>query len=337
MKKTLQFLLFFVLSTTLHAQTNICDELTQILKPKSVKRNMRILTTTDDLTMTADIDTVGNMAMNSKTTSFNGETTMEMITMDSKMYMKIKGMDWTERDLPSDPNRVKDMTQQNIMGNAATNCKKLDAETIDNVSYRVFSYEVDMDKVKSNNRQMTITKPIIAWIAPNDDIYKVHLTMQAKGRKEGEMRTMDMTMVYTYDIPINIQAPQVSPQNKLSTTNLDSLPQLKRHSPSTDGVYTIVEQQPEFPGGQRELFKYLQSNTKYPAEARQKGIKGTVYIGFVIDTDGSIKDIGIKRGLSKDINEEALRVIASMPKWIPGMDQGKVVKVAYTLPISFKM
>ncbi len=102
-------------------------------------------------------------------------------------------------------------------------------------------------------------------------------------------------------------------------------------------IFTIVEQNPEFPDGQAALFKWLGSNIKYPAVARENGIEGTVYVGFVVNTDGSIVDVSVKRGIGGGCNEEAVRVVQQMPRWKPGKQQGRPVRVAYTLPIKFKL
>jgi periplasmic protein TonB len=102
-------------------------------------------------------------------------------------------------------------------------------------------------------------------------------------------------------------------------------------------IFTIVEQQPEFPDGQAALFKWLGANVKYPAVARENGIEGTVYVGFVVNTDGSIVDVSVKRGIGGGCNDEATRVVSNMPRWKPGKQQGRAVRVAYTLPIKFKL
>jgi BlaR1 peptidase M56/Gram-negative bacterial TonB protein C-terminal len=148
-------------------------------------------------------------------------------------------------------------------------------------------------------------------------------------------------------------------------------------------VFTIVEQMPEFEGGQYAMFKFLSQNVKYPQEARKRGIEGSVYVGFIVETDGSISNIEIKRekaevagnktsevvvvalgekvtGYPKDslkivegngvigyklvnspaegsLGREAKRVVAAMPKWKPGKQNGKVVRTSYTIPIKFKM
>lgn len=100
-------------------------------------------------------------------------------------------------------------------------------------------------------------------------------------------------------------------------------------------VYENVEQMPEYPGGQEEMGKFIGQSLVYPHEAAKKGIKGKVFISFVIAKDGSVTDAKIARGVDPMLDSEALRVINAMPKWIPGKDKGKVVAVQLTVPISF--
>jgi len=105
-------------------------------------------------------------------------------------------------------------------------------------------------------------------------------------------------------------------------------------------IFTIVEEMPEYPGGQAALFKFLAENTKYPPMARENGIEGTVYVGFVVLEDGTINNVQVKRGLpggGAGCDEEAIRVVKTMPKWKPGKQRGKAVRVAYTLPFKFKL
>jgi len=105
-------------------------------------------------------------------------------------------------------------------------------------------------------------------------------------------------------------------------------------------IFTIVEDMPEFPGGQAELFKFIGKHVKYPPIARENGIEGTVYVGFVVMEDGSIQATQIKRGLAgggAGCDAEAMRVVKAMPKWNAGKQRGKAVRVAFTLPIRFKL
>jgi protein TonB len=94
---------------------------------------------------------------------------------------------------------------------------------------------------------------------------------------------------------------------------------------------------PEFATGQAAMFKYLSENIKYPAVARENAIEGTVYLGFIVDADGNITNVTVKRGVSGGCTEEAVRVVSGMPKWKPGKQQGRAVKVNFTLPVKFKL
>jgi Ca-activated chloride channel family protein len=100
-------------------------------------------------------------------------------------------------------------------------------------------------------------------------------------------------------------------------------------------VFVIVEDMPEFPGGNAALANYLSKNVKYPEEARKKGIQGRVFVNFVIDVDGKVVNVRIVRGVHPLLDAEAMRVVKAMPKWEPGKQRGKPVRTTYTLPVSF--
>jgi len=102
-------------------------------------------------------------------------------------------------------------------------------------------------------------------------------------------------------------------------------------------IFTIVEQMPEFPGGEEELFKYLGKNIKYPSMARENGITGTVYVTFVVEGNGEISDVKKLRGIGGGCDEEAMRVVKAMPSWKAGKQNGKSVRVQYNLPIKFTL
>ena len=103
-------------------------------------------------------------------------------------------------------------------------------------------------------------------------------------------------------------------------------------------VFVVVETMPEFPGGQQALFKYLSENVKYPVIAQENGIQGRVICQFVVNKDGSIVDVEIVRsGGDASLDKEAVRVIKSMPKWKPGKQRGKAVRVKYTVPVNFRL
>ncbi|MBC8004090.1 MAG: energy transducer TonB [Verrucomicrobia bacterium] len=99
--------------------------------------------------------------------------------------------------------------------------------------------------------------------------------------------------------------------------------------------YTIVEQMPEFPGGELALRKWIGANVKYPAIATENGVQGKVFVNFVVDKDGRISTVKVVRGVDSSLDKEAIRVIKSMPKWIPGKQNGETVRVSYTIPVNF--
>lgn len=103
-------------------------------------------------------------------------------------------------------------------------------------------------------------------------------------------------------------------------------------------VFTIVEEMPEFPGGMEKLTEYLSMNVRYPVEAREKGIQGRVFVKFVVEPDGSVSNVAVTRSAGDDsIDEEAVRVVQSMPKWKPGKQRGRPVRVSLIAPINFKL
>jgi len=102
-------------------------------------------------------------------------------------------------------------------------------------------------------------------------------------------------------------------------------------------VFQVVETMPGFPGGDQALFKYLGESVKYPVIAQENGIQGRVICQFVVNKDGSIVDVEVVRPVDPSLDKEAIRVIKSMPKWSPGKQRGKAVRVKYTLPVNFKL
>ncbi len=102
-------------------------------------------------------------------------------------------------------------------------------------------------------------------------------------------------------------------------------------------IFTVVESMPEFPGGRAALMKYLAEHIKYPPYAKEAGIQGRVFINFVVEKDGSITNVKVLRGIGGGCDEEAVRVVKNMPKWKPGMQRGKPVRVSFNLPVKFTL
>jgi len=107
--------------------------------------------------------------------------------------------------------------------------------------------------------------------------------------------------------------------------------------PVEEEVFLIVEQMPEFPGGETALRTYIAKHIKYPPTAQEMGIQGKVYVTFIVDSSGNVTKATIARGIDSALDKEALRVINSLPKWTPGKQRGKPVSVSYTVPINFTL
>lgn len=104
---------------------------------------------------------------------------------------------------------------------------------------------------------------------------------------------------------------------------------------STKEVFNVIDEFPEFPGGQEALMNYLATNINYPREAMETGIQGIVYVTFIVEADGSITNIEVPKRIGGGCDEEAIRVVQSMPKWKPGKQDGEPVRVSFSLPIRF--
>ena len=102
-------------------------------------------------------------------------------------------------------------------------------------------------------------------------------------------------------------------------------------------VFDVVEENPSFPGGDAALMTWLQKNLKYPAAAQENGIQGRVLVSFIVNKDGSIVEPKIIRSVDPSLDKEAARVVSSMPRWKPGKQRGKAVRVKYTLPVTFRL
>ncbi|MBR5061115.1 MAG: energy transducer TonB [Prevotella sp.] len=102
-------------------------------------------------------------------------------------------------------------------------------------------------------------------------------------------------------------------------------------------VFDVVEQMPSFPGGNDALMKFLQENVKYPVVAQENGVQGRVVVSFVVEKDGSITDVKVVRSVDPSLDKEAARVVKSMPRWIPGKQNGAAVRVKYNVPVSFRL
>lgn len=130
----------------------------------------------------------------------------------------------------------------------------------------------------------------------------------------------------TEDAKEEVVAP-VSPETKEAPAD----------STAKEEVFMVAEQMPEFPGGMKEMLKFLQENVKYPENAMKNNVQGRVIVQFVVEKDGTPTEFKVLRSVDSDLDAEALRVMKAMPKWKPGMQKGQVVRVKFTVPVSFKL
>ena len=112
---------------------------------------------------------------------------------------------------------------------------------------------------------------------------------------------------------------------------------VEEEEPEEQTIFEVVENMPDFPGGQAALMQYLAKNIKYPTIAQENGTQGRVIVQFVVNKDGSIVDAKVVRSVDPYLDKEALRVINTMPKWKPGMQRGKPVRVKFTVPVMFRL
>ena len=123
-------------------------------------------------------------------------------------------------------------------------------------------------------------------------------------------------------------------------TAIDSLPQNSKQvieKSDNDRIYTVVEKMPQFPGGEKELMNFIGTNLRYPVVAQQNGIQGKIIVRFIVTISGKVENAEVVRGIDPTIDKEGLRVVNSLPDWIPGEQNEKKVAVYYTLPINFKL
>ena len=113
--------------------------------------------------------------------------------------------------------------------------------------------------------------------------------------------------------------------------------QVKNETTTSENVFDVVEDMPQYPDGMQGMMKFLIENISYPKDAQEKKISGRVLVTFVVEKDGSISNVETVKSVFPSLDDEAVRVVKSMPNWKPGKQNGKVVRVKYTLPISFSL
>lgn len=153
-------------------------------------------------------------------------------------------------------------------------------------------------------------------------------------------KVVDMLVIVddNTDIKDELEIEDSEVDDKTAITAVMQVTSTKAEEKEEDApVFFIVEEMPEFPGGEAALRAFIAQSVKYPVIAQENGIQGKVYVNFVVGKDGSISQAKIARGVDPSLDKEALRVVNSLPKWKPGKQGGKPVKVSYTVPINFQL
>lgn len=150
-------------------------------------------------------------------------------------------------------------------------------------------------------------------------------------------KTIEVLNIVNDDVQIDDEL-EIDDSEADDQTIIDVAPviqQAKEEEKVEEEVFYIVEEMPEFPGGDVALRKYIAANLKYPVIAQENGVQGKVYVSFVVDADGGISNAKVARSVDPSLDKEALRVVNSLPKWKPGKQRGKPVRVSFTVPINF--
>ncbi len=134
---------------------------------------------------------------------------------------------------------------------------------------------------------------------------------------------------------LQIEESEATAETRIDVHAVSQIAQKEEEEKEEQQIFVVVEDMPEFPGGELGLRTYIASALRYPSVAQENGIQGTVFVGFVVDRDGSISNAKVIRGVDPYLDKEALRVINSLPKWKPGKQRGKAVRVSYSVPIHF--
>ena len=190
--------------------------------------------------------------------------------------------------------------------------KSYDKQTVDTFARQVEVIEEEMVEITKQEQpkpQVQTPKPQVTQIQVVEDDVEVE------------------------DIDINAEVDQ----NEILEEYVYEAPEIEDEDLQEEEVFLSVEENPEFPGGPAKLLEYVQKNLKYPMMARESDIQGKVFVGFVVEKDGSVSNVKVLRGIGGGCDEEAVRVVQSLPKFKPGKQRGNPVRVAYTLPIVFKL
>lgn len=256
-----------------------------------------------------------------------------------------------------------DETERTKLYDLANKCREIATlRTQANNAYKAKNYKTAMatyakilklnpkDKLAKNRKtecfDIINSVNVIVTADPQCDIY-IDGEYKAKGSWEGrlfvktyrfearmeacEPSVKDVTLEKGSDVTITLDMP------KRETTEVETVETMVKEEVVEEEVLKVVEEMPVFPGGAGKMMEYIAKNIVYPTYAIENGIQGRVFVTFVVERDGSISNVKAMRGIGFGCDEEAIRVIQSMPKWKPARQRGETVRCSYTIPIVFKM
>ena len=191
--------------------------------------------------------------------------------------------------------------------------KSYDKQTVDNLQTKVEVIEEEMVEI-TKQEQPKVQPP-----QPKPQVTQIEVV-------EDDVEVED-------EIDINAEVDQDEVIEEYEFTP----PEIEEEEIVEAEIFKVVEEMPEFPGGAAKMMEYIQKNIKYPMMARESDIQGRVFVSFVVEPDGSITNVAVLRGIGGGCDEEALRVVQSMPNWKPGKQRGSAVRCSFTVPIIFKL
>ena len=203
---------------------------------------------------------------------------------------------------------------------------KLDAE------HQAYLEQLELQKLqdaaKKEIPEVRESQKFTAPVIKKDDLVKEENTLKAMDELEKDKAVSNVDQEGTKDRTMEAIRNDIK---------VDPEPKAEVKQEVATKIFDVVEQMPSFPGGNGALMKYLSSNIKYPTIAEENGVQGKVIVQFVVGRDGSISGAKVVKSVDPSLDKEAIRVVKSMPKWIPGKQNGQSVNVKYTLPVTFQL
>ena len=198
------------------------------------------------------------------------------------------------------------------------------------VIWRVFEY-------KSYDKQ-TIDDSLKTEVVIEEEM--VEITKQEQPKVQPPQPKPQVTQIEVVEDDVEVEDVEINAevdQDEVIEEYEFTPPEIEEEEIVEAEIFKVVEEMPEFPGGAAKMMEYIQKNIKYPMMARESDIQGRVFVNFVVEPDGSITNVTVMRGIGGGCDEEALRVVQSMPNWKPGKQRGSAVRCSFTVPIIFKL